>query len=253
MVAEPPSKRTEMSGRTSTQAGPHVQLVLIGEFGLLADGRRVLLPHSAERVLAFLGLNSHPIHRMELAGALWPDAGETHAARSLRTALWRLRRPGIGLARVEGSRVSLDPDIQVDLTLAIRLSRRLIQEPTRQDLDDITMLIDEGDLLPGWDEEWVTADRERYRLLRLEALELAAERLLESSERGRALEAALAAMVSDPLRESARRLVLRIYMSEGNIAAAMRLYGDYRELLAAEVGVEPSLEIERLVPTGRRH
>jgi DNA-binding SARP family transcriptional activator len=76
--------------------------------------------------------------------------------------------------------------------------------------------------LPDWDDEWVVADRERFRMLRLEALERGAERLIERTEYGRAMEAALAATLSDPLRESARRLVVRVHLGEGNLASAVQ-------------------------------
>lgn len=223
------------------------RLTLTGEFDLVIDGREVALPHSAERVLAYLGLAQRPVHRGKLAGVLWPDVPESAAARSLRTALWRLHRANIDIAQVRGDRVSLRPSVRIDLAEALELTRQLLDRPTQEALDRLSVLIDYGELLPGWDDDWVTADRERFRLLRLEALERAADVLIDYAEQGRALEAALAASLSDPLRDSAWRLVLRIHLSEGNVAAAVRAYEDYRELLATEIGVEPSPEMRALM------
>ena len=84
-------------------------------------------------------------------------------------------------------------------------------------------------------------------MLRLQALELAAERLIARAEYGRAMEAALAATISDPLRESASRLVIRVHLAEGNVASALRAYEDYRSLLDREIGVEPSEAMQALV------
>ena len=84
-------------------------------------------------------------------------------------------------------------------------------------------------------------------MMRLEALERGAERLIESAENGRAMEAALAAAQSDPLRDSARRLVVRIHLSEGNLASAIRAYDEYRTLLVYEMGVEPSPAMQALI------
>ena len=66
-----------------------------------------------------------------------------------------------------------------------------------------------------------------------------------------ALDAALAAVRSDPLRESARRLILRIHLAEGNQVEALRHFHSYRALLAAELGIEPSPRTWALVsPSG---
>ena len=223
------------------------RLSLTDEFELVMDGRDVGLPHSVERVVAYLGLTSQPVHRMKLAGALWPDAPESRAARSLRTALWRLNRGGIPIVDVHEDRVSLQPAIRVDVIELFELCRRMLEAPADDGLEHIGRLIDSAELLPDWDDEWVGADRERFRMLRLEALEIGAERLIERAEYGRAMEAALAATLSDPLRESARRLVIRIHLAEGNIASAIQAYEEYRSLLDLEIGVEPSAAMRTLI------
>jgi len=237
--------RDAPEGREATARA--CRLSLTGDFDLVMDGRGVSLPHSAERVVAYLGLVPRPVPRVKLAGILWPDASQARAARSLRTALWRLHRASARIAEIHGDRVALTPAIGVDLADALELTRHLLDEPSDDALARLPVLIDQSEVLPGWDDEWVVADRERLRLLRLEALERAAQRLLQLGEHGRALEAALAASFADPLRDSARRLVVQIHLSEGNVAAAVRVYDDYRELLLNEVGVEPSPEMQELI------
>jgi DNA-binding SARP family transcriptional activator len=222
------------------------RLSLTDEFALVVDGQDVGLPHSVERVVAYLGLCAQPVHRMKLAGALWPDAPEVRAARSLRTALWRLNRGVVRVVDLHEDRVALLPAIHVDVTELVELSRHLLETPD-DGLDQIDLLIDNAELLPDWDDEWVVADRERFRMLRLQALEIAAERLIGRGEFGRAMEAALAATASDPLRESARRLIVRIHLGEGNIASALQAFEDYRSLLDQEIGVEPSAAMLALV------
>lgn len=211
------------------------------------DGKDVGLPHSVERVVAYLGLSSQPVHRMKLAGALWPDAPEARAARSLRTALWRLHRGRVPIADLREDRVALQPLIRVDVIDLLDLCRRLLEAPVDDALGQIGVLIDNAELLPDWDDEWVVADREQYRMLRLEALEIGADRLIERAEYGRAMEAAMAATVSDPLRESARRLVIRVHLAEGNHASALQAIEAYRALLHQEVGVEPSAAMQALI------
>lgn len=228
-------------------AAIHSRLSLTDEFELVMSGRSIGLPHSVERVVAYVGLSPRPVHRMKLAGALWPDAPEDLAARSLRTALWRLHRGGVPIVELHEDRVALLPVIRVDVTELFDLTRRLLEAPVEEVLGRLGVLVDNTELLPDWDDEWVVADRERFRMLRLEALERGAERLIERTEYGRAMEAALAATLSDPLRESARRLVVRVHLGEGNLASALQAYDDYRILLRQEIGVEPSPAMRTLI------
>jgi DNA-binding SARP family transcriptional activator len=223
------------------------RLALTTEFELVMSGRYVGLPHSVERVVAYLGLASGPVHRVKLAGALWPDAPDVLAGRSLRTALWRLHQSELPIVAVHDERLELAPVIRVDLTDLLDLARRLTNAPGDDVLSRLDTLVDRAEVLPDWDDEWVVADRERFRLLRLEALERGAEALIAQAEYGRALEAALAATMTDPLRESAQRVVVRIHLAEGNVAEAVRTYGQYRELLGDEIGVEPSPAMQALV------
>ncbi|MGH8932082.1 MAG: hypothetical protein ACRDZO_16045 [Egibacteraceae bacterium] len=71
------------------------RLALMGGFGLLKHGVEVAVPLSAQRLLAFLALHRHPAPRAHVAGGLWPDSTQACSAASLRSALWRLRRPGL--------------------------------------------------------------------------------------------------------------------------------------------------------------
>ncbi len=232
--------------RIRVAPGP-VGLELTGEFQLFVAGRTLTVPHSVERVLAFLALTDHAVSRAKLAGSLWLNASDQRAANNLRTALWRLRRAGAQLVSTGPDRVVLSSAVRVDVAELSALSRRLIHRPDAADLEDLPVLVECGELLPDWDDGWVVADRERFRLLRLEALEHAASALIERRHLGRALIAALAAVHTEPLRESARRLVVQVHLCEGNAAEALRSYGDFRTLLRSELGIEPSRLMQQMV------
>ncbi|MDP9399167.1 MAG: bacterial transcriptional activator domain-containing protein, partial [Actinomycetota bacterium] len=59
--------------------------------------------------------------------------------------------------------------------------------------------------------------------------------------------AGLAAVQSEPLRESAHRRVIEVHLAEGNLGEALRQYQTYRRLVADELGLPPSPAIRRLV------
>jgi len=68
-----------------------------------------------------------------------------------------------------------------------------------------------------------------------------------------ALGAALAAVRSEPLRETAHGALIRVFLGEGNQAEALEQFRSYRAMLQAELGVEPTQRIGALVQNlGRR-
>ncbi len=79
-------------------------------------------------------------------------------------------------------------------------------------------------------------------------LERAAEQLSHAGDYSRALEAALAAVATEPLRESAHGRVIQIYLQEGNRAEAVRHYRRYERLMAEEL-LGPSPDVKALVGT----
>jgi DNA-binding SARP family transcriptional activator len=222
------------------------RLQVLTEFQLRVDGQLLSLPHSVERVLAFLGLSPAPVSRVRLAGNLWPEVADQRANGDLRSALWRLRRI-TGVLREENRQLALAPEVHVDVLEMADLTQSLILEPEPPALDRVPDLVRARAVLPGWDEEWLVVERERYRMTRLRALERSAEALLGVHEYAGALEAAFAAVDTEPYRESAHRLLVRIHLAEGNNAEAMRAYRAYRSLVTDELGIAPSRMMEDLV------
>src|SRR5262245_24919411 len=198
--------------RAMSAFGP-TSLTLTGEFELVVAGQRLTVPHSVERLLAYLALTERPVSRTKLAGTLWYDAPEKKAANNLRTTLWRLGRICGWLVLADPDRLALSSEVKVDATELTDLAQRIIHggDPDPHDLRNVPALVARAELLPDWEDGWVVGDRERFRVLRLEALERAAEALIERRCLGEALVAALAAVRSEPLRESCRRLVVRAH------------------------------------------
>ena len=61
------------------------------------------------------------------------------------------------------------------------------------------------------------------------------------------MEAALAAIASEPLRESAHRALIAAYLAEDNAADAMRQYSLYRGVAKQQLGIDPSPRMRELV------
>lgn len=224
-----------------------LRLRLLGGFELRCEGDSIELPMSAQRLIAFLALQSRPLLRVHIAGRLWADVSERRACANLRTAVWRAHRPGHALVEVTNSHLALAPGVAVDVREIAARARRMGRRPPHYEEDDLEQLSLAGDLLPDWYSDWVLMEREQLHELRVRALEALCEALVLDRRLGEAAEAGLAALASEPLRESAHRALIRLHIAEGNRCDAIRQYRRYRELMRRELGIEPSIEIERLV------
>lgn len=227
------------------------QVTLLDGFDIRAPstGPRGLagaLPHAVQRLVAHLCLSGRP-PRSALAGELWPDASESHAHGSLRSALWRLHKAVPDLVRSVGDHLLLAEGVRVDVHELGHWAER-VRDP-RSSLAEVKVPPAglRGDLLPGWYEDWVLLERERLRQVRLHALEQVAPRLVAAGRYGDALDAAYAAVRAEPLRESAHRAVVCVHLAEGNVVEALRAYEHFRALLWEDLGVPPSSHMERLV------
>jgi len=222
------------------------QLTVLESFRLAYDGESVRLLMSAQRVLAFLALYDRPLQRSYVAGSLWLDLPEERALASLRSALWRVRRCGHSLVEVSAQQLALGREVQVDLRSSHALARRVLHDSSLDPLDVNASSL-RGDLLPDWYEDWLLVERESHRQLRLHALETLCERLTRAGCLREALEAGLAAVAGDPLRESAHRAVVSVHLAEGNVGEAIRQYRLCRRLLSRQFGIQPSERMEELV------
>jgi DNA-binding SARP family transcriptional activator len=220
-----------------------VVLRLLAGFGVEVGGEEVSLPGSAQRVVAFVALHERPVHRPYVAGTLWLDWPEARAAGNLRTALWRIQRHAPALVAADAHTLRLEPGVRVDLREAEAVARSELAGGSPGIAPQSLAL----DLLPDSYDDWVLLERERFRQLRLRALESRCTRLTAAGRLDEALEAGLLALAGEPLRESAHRALVRLHLADGNAAEALRQFRLCRRMLLDELGVEPSQQMLELV------
>jgi hypothetical protein len=149
-------------------------VTVLGELRLLRGMNVIDVPRASQRLLAFLALRGRVVKRAALAGALWPDASESHAHSSLRTALSRSQataRMALATTKLE---LGFAEGVTVDINHARALARRLLDPavpPAPCDLGMTAVTALSADLLPDWYDDWVPAEAEDWRQLRLHALE----------------------------------------------------------------------------------
>ncbi|MFC8349571.1 BTAD domain-containing putative transcriptional regulator [Streptomyces sp. NPDC057280] len=216
------------------------------EFGCT---RRVALPMGAQRLLAFLALQSDGAHRATTAEQLWPDCTSCRAAANLRSALCQARRVGsVTVIECIGQRLRLSELINVDLHRVTESARQIIaaQNPVTALgnglIEDLSK-----ELLPGWSEGWLMLERERWNQLRIHALESLAQQYQTAEQYLSALQTALAVIAIDPFRETAHRILIEVHVAEGNFASALKCYRDYQAFLQQELDAVPSPQMRQLV------
>ncbi|NIH79685.1 AfsR/SARP family transcriptional regulator [Amycolatopsis viridis] len=229
---------------------PEFAVRLLPSWRLTRNQVDVDVPGPAQRLIALLALNG-PHNRSYLAGTLWPERSDAQAYANLRSALSRLATRDLGVIQVSRQMLALAPSVSVDVHDLVQAAESILyggsDEPP--DTGEILRLLHVGDLLCGWYEDWVLTARERLRQLRLHALEAASGRLADAGRYVEALDTAMVCAHIDPLRESAHRSIIRVHLLERNHTEAIRQFRRYRDLLRAELDIEPSPEIRRLLRT----
>src|SRR5258708_20098913 len=89
----------------------------------------------------------------------------------------------------------------------------------------------ERELLGDVYEEWVVIEGERFRQLRLHALEALCDRLVAAGRFAEAVQAGLAPVRGEPLRESAQRALIRPHLAEGNPSQALKQFRPFNPIL----------------------
>ena len=137
-----------------------VDVRVLGGLSAAVDGRSVDLPADARarELLARLALSPGPHPRSALAGRLRPDVPEESARKTLRNALYELRRAlgpaGRDAIVVSGDQIELSPRGRVDLWEF----RRLLAAGELEAAADAG----QGELLDGFDDEWAQRARNEH-------------------------------------------------------------------------------------------
>lgn len=201
-----------------------------------------------QRLVAFVALYPGTT-RSRLTSVLWPEAAPQQSQANLRTQLWRTNGLVPDLLATSDGCVRWGRRVQVDVDWLVEYGVRMLRnaDEVLNQRDQDTLCTADGELLPDWDQAWITVERERLHQLRLHVLEASAVRLAAAGHYGLALESALASLGADELRESAHATVIRVHLVEGNVAEARRAYDRYAALARSELGVEPSPDLASLV------
>lgn len=223
----------------------NVWVLLLGQFEVWVEKRRLVVPRSAARLVAFLALQERAVSRVAVAGALWPDMSPDKSQASLRTACWRARQACQEVVCTRGDSLQLDSVVHSDVGVLREVARSPdgALEANWADCPAVSA----RELLPEWQEDWVIAEREYYRVMSLQNLERLSAWHRDRGNYHASAHAALAALHLEPMRESAHRALIAIDLDQGNMAEALRHFNAYRILLYRELALSPSRQMQDLL------
>jgi predicted ATPase/DNA-binding SARP family transcriptional activator len=226
-----------------------LEVRLIGKFAIQCDGKPVTLSsRAAQSVFAYLILTAGTLHRREkLAGMFWPDTTEQKARAYLRNELWRIRKALHGKSKIEYL-IADDLTVGFDQSCAYWLDVAALKNASdKATADELITAVSfyQGELLPGFYEDWVVLEREHLQAA-YETKMLRLIELLESEKRWREILKWAERWIALGQRpEAAYRALMSAHTELGDKAKVTETYQRCVEALA-ELGLEPSEETRAL-------
>lgn len=236
-----------LDGNVSLDLGPRQRRLLLVRL-LIEDGR--------------------PVSQHTLCRDLWPTDRPTGAASSVRAHISRLRavldpvRQGRSAMLVSGPagyalkvpREARDTTHFEDSVTRAREALRNRQLPVARKEIDAALGLWRGEVLAEAAEH-AFAIRERTRLdgALQDAKKLQATILVQQGETEQAIDVAEGLVLKDPHRETSWALLMRALYAAGRPVEALRQYERFRDMLATELGLDPSPQLRDLHTAVLRH
>ncbi|MBY0318388.1 MAG: hypothetical protein K2X72_06655 [Reyranella sp.] len=238
-----------------------VSVAFLGRTRVVSDGRELALSRQNLSFLAYLVLHRDVDHPREtLIEQFWSDCDPARGRSCLGSALLRLRKAltidgsdwlevtARGEPRISSSALAWFDIVTFEQALVAALSAPAgkIETPVFENLMG-GLIQYRGDLLPGWYDDWVLAERERLRLLCLRGYRRLMDHYVADGDTESALAAGLEALRIEPLQELVQQQVIELYYYSGQRVAAIRQYEKLAALLKAELDIAPSKNTRALI------
>ncbi len=220
-------------------------------------------PKRRALLLALLLRRGEPVSADRLIDEVWGASPPKEATASLQASISHLRRvlepdrapgapPTVLVRHPAGYALEGDPD-RIDAVTFARLVEEARTARGRgghaavvEATDDALALWRGTPLADVADEPFAAAEIARLTELRLQAIELRAEALLELGHHHRTVAELESHVAANPLREHLRLLLVLALYRSGRQADALARCREARRLLADELGLDPGPQLQRL-------
>ncbi|WP_406515256.1 winged helix-turn-helix domain-containing protein [Streptomyces sp. NBC_00873] len=239
---------------------PSLSFQVLGSLKVSVDGRPLTLRSARQRaVLAVLLLTPGRVVSVQsLAEAVWHSDPPATVRNQIAICVSALRKTLRDEAGVDGLIETVLPGYVLhaeghyvdllELHQCIASARAAAEagDPAAAGRFEYALSLWSGPVLDGMDGGAIDGAVSRLTELRLDLAEEHAALLLQQG-RYRAVVAGLAPVVAEhPLREQARAVLMQAYYLSGRRSEALECYREGRQILVAELGVEPGAELQEL-------
>ncbi|MBK8903863.1 MAG: tetratricopeptide repeat protein [Anaerolineaceae bacterium] len=229
-----------------------LELILLGESTIKLNGKPAteLPSRKAEAMLIYLVCTQRPYSRELLADFFWDDRASEQALANLRSLLSGLRhsfKPFLDISR-QTVAFKESSDHWIDAVAFQQLG----QSETVADWETAVSLY-QSDFLAGFDirdsrgfEEWLTLERERHQRTAVHLLRRLVQHFLDHQQYEKGIRYAARLLAISPLSEWAYRQMMLLLARNDQRAEALRQYQLCCDVLAGELGIDPSPETTTL-------
>ncbi len=214
-------------------------------------------------LLAFLVMNSHrSFPREVLMEMFWGDSEESRASSCLSTALWRLRTAIEAEGVVKGSylltdrqghevRFNPDSDYWLDVAEFEYQAKQLGHKNydiTPENLESVeTCLLHYNfGILNGLYDDWALREHERFQDMYIQILNYVVRYYIEKRDFAKSLHYGHVLLDQDPLREDIHRILISLFMENGQRSLAIRQYHQCKTALKNELQITPDEKTQAL-------
>ncbi len=224
-----------------------LEVRLLGQFTIKLDGVPIQInSRPAQSLLAYLLINAgRAVRREKLAGLFWPDASDENARNNLRQALWRVRKSldadgtyDPSLLLVDDITVSVNASSEYRLDV-IELETQIHEDTPLPRLIEIVSLY-EGELLPGFYDDWVVLERERLGAIFEARMGALINRLMELQYWSETVEWSERWISLGGVPEPAYRGLMLAHAVQGDLSKMAAAYHRCEEAMQNELGLAPS-------------
>jgi len=230
-----------------------IEFRLLGQFSVRRDNSPVeIRSRPAQTLLAYLLLTPNSSHRREkLAGLLWPDATDANSRSYLRKALWQMRKSlppqhggGDDYFSADDISIAFNASSEYWLDAAV-VGAALAEGAPMEDLIEAVSTY-QGELLPGFYEEWVALERDRLKSAFEQKMNVLIAQLLEHGRWAQIVEWAERWIALGEAPEPAYRALMMAHANTGDMAKVAVVYARCVEALHKDLGVKPSKQTQAL-------
>ncbi len=237
-----------------------LRIEMFGRFCITYRGKIVTTVHTSrlKSLLAYLVLKGGAAQSREhLSFLFWPDSSESQARTNLRQLLHHLRSalPDCdtyleidthALRCRNSADFSSDVGELEDAVSAYDQAAGNLISPALQERLEAAARLYRGDLLPGFYDEWVQAERQRLRQRYTSLLARLVTHFEKAGKYPTAISYGERLLACDPLSEANYRTLIRLHAWNGDRAGALQTYHQCVDTLRRELNVEPGISTRKL-------